>query len=44
MGLFAGVVSSMQQQMGQQGMKVANISQSTQMPQKWLAYWLLGVC
>jgi hypothetical protein len=44
LGLIAGVVCSMQQQMEQQSMKVANISQIAQMPQKWLAYWLLGVC
>jgi hypothetical protein len=28
--------------MGRQGVKVANISQIALMPQKWLAYWLLG--
>ena len=44
MGLFAGVVSSMQRQMGQQGVNVATIRQSTKMPQQWLADWLLGVC
>jgi hypothetical protein len=43
LGLLAGVVCSMQQQIGRQSMKVANISQNALMPQKRPASWLLGL-